>query len=52
MCTTPILEFPDFKNTFFLECDESMKGIDVVFMQEGRSMAFTSKQLLECHLGQ
>jgi hypothetical protein len=35
MCTSPVLDLHNFKNTFVLECDASGKGIDVVIMQEG-----------------
>ena len=47
ICTTRILDLHDFTKTFVLECDALGKGIGVVLMQEGRPLAFTSKQLSE-----
>jgi hypothetical protein len=52
MCSTFVLTLPDFTKTFILECDASWKGIGVILMQDGRSLAFTSKQLSKRHLGQ
>jgi hypothetical protein len=51
MCTTLVMSLPDFTNTFVLEFDTSGKGIGVVLMQEGRPLAFTSKQMSEKNLG-
>jgi hypothetical protein len=51
MCATPVLALLDFTKTFLLECDASRKGIDAIFMQEGRPLAFTKKKLSERNLG-
>jgi len=52
MCMTSVLALPNFTKTFVLECDASEKGIGVVLMQEGMTLAFTSKNISYKHLGQ
>jgi hypothetical protein len=51
MYTTPVPPLPNFTKTFVLECDAPEKGIGIFLMQEGRPLAFTSKQLSEINLG-
>jgi hypothetical protein len=50
-CLTPFLALLYFTKTFVLECDASGKGIEAFLMQDGRPLAFTSKQISERHLG-
>ncbi|KAH9316707.1 hypothetical protein KI387_025334, partial [Taxus chinensis] len=45
MCTTPILETPNFSKTFIVECDALGNGIGVLLMQEGHPKAFESWKL-------
>jgi hypothetical protein len=35
MCTTSVLELPNFTKIFVLECDASGKGIEAILMQDG-----------------
>jgi hypothetical protein len=51
MCTTLVLSLPNFKKTFFLECDSFGKEISVFLMKEAQPLAFTSKQIYERNLG-
>jgi hypothetical protein len=52
ICSTHVLSLPNFTKTFVLDCDASRKGIGVILVQDGKPLAFTSKQLSERHLGQ
>lgn len=51
MCSTLLLELPNFTKFFLIECDASGTGIGVVLMWEGRPLAFTSQQLSGKHMG-
>ncbi|PKI60673.1 hypothetical protein CRG98_018920 [Punica granatum] len=50
LCSTPLLVLLDFSKTFEIECDASGIGIDVVLMQEKRSIAYFSEKLSEAAL--
>jgi hypothetical protein len=45
MSFTPIMVTHDFCKTFTVECDASGQGIGVVLTQQGRTLAFESKQI-------
>jgi len=45
MCSTIVLALPNFPKSFVIEYDASGASIDVILMQEGRPLAFTSQQL-------
>ena len=51
MCLTPVLAVPNFTNPFVLECDMPGTGLGAMLTQQGRALAFTSKQLCDRHLG-
>jgi hypothetical protein len=45
MSSTPILATPYFGKTFIIECDALEQGIRAILIQEGKPLAFESKQL-------
>jgi hypothetical protein len=45
LTTTPVLAQPDIENPFDVYCDASGSGLGFVLMQEGRVIAYTSRQL-------
>jgi hypothetical protein len=51
ICTTLVLTRPNFTKTLYLECDALGRGIGAFLMQYGQPLSFTSKQVLEKHLG-
>jgi len=50
MTNTPVFSLPDFNKMFVIKSDASGVGIGVVLMQDGKSLAFTSKALSPTHL--
>ena len=47
MTTTPVLQLPDFQDTFTIETDACQDGIGAVLMQKGKPVAYLSKALGE-----
>ena len=43
--TTPVLILPDLSKKFSIYCDASRQGLGCVLMQEGRVVAYASRQL-------
>ena len=45
LTTTPVLVLPDLNKSFSIYCDASRLGLGCVLMQEGRVVAYSSRQL-------
>jgi hypothetical protein len=45
LTTTPILILPDVHKSFLVYCDTSCTGLGCMLMQEGRVVAYSSRQL-------
>jgi hypothetical protein len=45
LTTTPVLILPDLSKSFSIYCDASRFGLGCVLMQEGRVVAYASRQL-------
>ena len=45
LTTTPVLVLPDLSKNFSIYCDASRQGLRCVLMQEGRVVAYASRQL-------
>ena len=45
LASTPVLAFLDGSDGFVVYCDASRVGLDCVLMQEGKVIAYTSRQL-------
>jgi hypothetical protein len=45
LTTTPVLILPDVHKTFSVYCNASYTGLECVLMQEGRVVAYSSRQL-------
>jgi hypothetical protein len=47
LTTTPVLALPDIRQDFVVYCDASRQGLGCVLMQNGRVIAYASRQLKE-----
>ena len=45
LTTTPVLALPDVTKSFSIYCDASRQGLGCVLMQEGKFIAYASRQL-------
>ena len=50
LTTAPVLVLPDLSKNFSIYCDASRQGLGCVLMQEGRVVAYASRQLREHEL--
>jgi hypothetical protein len=48
LTTTPVLIMPDIHKGFYVYCDASHLGLGCVLMQEGKVIAYDSRQLRKC----
>jgi hypothetical protein len=47
LMTTPVLVMPDMEKPFSIYCDASGQGLGCVLMQDGRMVAYASRQLIK-----
>jgi hypothetical protein len=47
LTTAPVLTLPDIKKDFVVYCDASKQGLGCVLMQEGKVVAYASRQLMK-----
>ena len=47
LTTTPVLALPDIDKNFIVYCDASRQGLGCVLMQDGKVIAYASRQLKE-----
>ena len=45
MTTAPVLTLPDIHRDFVIYCDASQQGLGCVLMQDGKVVAYASRQL-------
>jgi hypothetical protein len=45
LTTTPVLTLPDIQRDFVVYCDASRQGLGCVLMQDGKLVAYASRQL-------